>query len=147
VKWLILFLASSSAFAQTCDYNHKAQERYQYQIESVSGKDIFNRTYDSGASECTVKLDVIINSRMYPVKGSYIYGPDIPQSVACDRAELQAKENALMKFSPVKINSQKNMDCSLTSSKKEETVNVCRQWRTIFVDGVKTKGWKDICND
>ena len=147
MRWLIPILISTSAVAQPCDYDHKSQETYKYQISKVSVNNITNRTYDNGAAECIVALTVDIEGILYATTGAYIYGPDISQKVACERAELDAKESIIAQVSPVKINSEKNLNCSLTSSKKEKIVSACRQWRTIFIDGVKTKGWKDICND
>lgn len=142
-----LVIVSGSAFGQTpCDYDHKAKETYRYTISSINNVSKVSVDISDGARKCVARMSVQIDSKWYDTEGQYVYGPDVPESVACERAVLKGKELALSKVSPVVISSEKNMACSLTNKKEMGIVTSCRKWKTVYIDGVKTKAWRNDCD-
>lgn len=138
-----LVIVSCTAFGQTpCEYDHKANETYKFNISSISNVNTFSVNIGDKARKCVARMSVLINSQWFPAEGEYVYGPDVPESIACERAVLDGKEKVLGLVSPVIINSKKNVQCSLTRTEKPSIVNTCRRWKTVYIDGVKTKAWR-----
>ena len=135
------------AFAESpCDYDHQSSETYQLQIEATD--DIQSKSYDiaEGARKCVVNMNIMVESVWHPSEGTYVYGPDIPETTACERAELKAKENLIKDLSPVIINSKKNLNCQLTNNIKVSKVEECKEWKTIWIDGQEKRGWRNTCD-
>ena len=142
-----LVIVSCSAFGQTpCEYDHKAKETYKYTISSISNVKTSTINIGDQARKCVARMSVQINSDWHLAEGQYVFGPDVPEKVACDRAVLNAKESILSQVSPVTISSNKNVQCSLTSTEKTSIVSTCRRWKTVYIDGVKTKAWRNVCD-
>jgi hypothetical protein len=148
----LLWLASchpAYASGSPCDYDHQSSETYQLQIEATD--DIQSKSYDiaEGARKCVVDMKIMVENVWHPSDGTYVYGPDIPETTACERAELKAKENLIKLLSPVIINSEKNLNCQLTNKpivSKIDKVSNCKEWKTIWIDGVEKRGWRNICD-
>ena len=143
-------LCSSAAYSTTpCDYDHNASENYTFTINAI--KNVSYETLDIAdtARKCVANIELLINDEWRKSNGVYVFGPDISQKLACERAELSAKENALKRYSPVNINSEKNLNCELTQNKKAATIEKvenCREWKTVFVNGIQTRAWRNICD-
>lgn len=148
--------ATTAHATSPCDLKTNATLKYRYEIQSMDT--VTSRSYDigEGARKCVVNFAAMVNGKWYPTQGVYVYGPDITEKNACGRAELKAKENILKQVSPVIVNSEKNMNCSLTSKPKPviiktkvRGVSSCREkrtYKTVYVKGMPLTAWRKSCD-
>jgi len=117
---LICTLLTTTALATEtpCDYQSKDKLVYEGSIESVRviKKDV--QKYVEDTRKCTMKLESRVYGKWYPSTGSYIFGPDMSEVDACERAENRAKIKVMRTIIPETLKSEKNLKCDLTSPKK-----------------------------
>ena len=117
---LICTLLTTTALATEtpCDYKSKDKLIYEGSIESVRvvKKDV--QKYVEDTRKCTMRLESRVNGKWYPSTGEYIFGPDMSEVDACERAENRAKIKVMRTIIPETIKSEKNLKCDLTSPKK-----------------------------
>ena len=65
-----------------------------------------------------VSIEARVDGKWYPSKGEYVFGPDMSQVDACTHAEDRAKKQVMREKIPETLKSEKNLNCSLTKSKK-----------------------------
>ena len=65
-----------------------------------------------------VSIEARVDGEWYPSKGEYMFGPDMSQVDACTHAEDRAKKQVMREKIPETLKSEKNLNCSLTKSKK-----------------------------
>ena len=117
---LICTLLTTTALATEtpCDYKSKDKLIYEGSIESVRvvKKDV--QKYVEDTRKCTMRLESRVNGKWYPSTGEYIFGPDMSEVDACERAENRAKIKVMRTIIPETLKSEKNLKCDLTSPKK-----------------------------
>ena len=117
---LFCTLLTSTALATEtpCDYTTKTKVVYEGSIESVRvvKKDV--QKYVEDTRKCTMNIEARIKGKWYPSTGSYIFGPDMSEVDACERAENRAKIKVMRTIIPETLKSEKNLKCDLTSPKK-----------------------------
>ena len=116
---LICTLLTTTALATEtpCDYKSKDKLIYEGSIESVRvvKKDV--QKYVEDTRKCTMRLESRVNGKWYPSTGEYIFGPDMSEVDACERAENRAKIKVMRTIIPETLKSEKNLKCDLTSPK------------------------------
>ena len=118
---IVLTLLSSTALAATpCDYKVNDTITYKGSIESVRliSKDIQTNPKIKDIRKCVVSIEARVDDKWYPSKGEYMFGPDMSQVNACTHAEDRAKKQVMREKIPETLKSEKNLNCSLTKSKK-----------------------------
>ena len=128
-----------------CDYDHQSSETYQLKIQATDKIERSSHDIAEGARKCVANMSIMVEDVWHPSEGTYVYGPDVPETTACDRAELKAKENLSKNLSPVTINSEKNLNCQLTNKQSTSKVDNCKEWKTIWIDGQEKRGWRNTC--
>ena len=117
---LVCTLLTTTALATEtpCDYQSKDKLVYEGSIESVRvvKKDV--QKYVEDTRKCTMRLESRVNGKWYPSTGEYIFGPDMSEVDACERAENRAKIKVMRTIIPETLKSEKNLKCDLTSPKK-----------------------------
>ena len=113
-------LLSTTALATEtpCDFKSKDKLIYEGKIESVRvvKKDV--QKYVEDTRKCTMKMESRVDGKWYPSTGEYIFGPDMSEGDACERAENRAKIKVMRTVIPETLKSEKNLKCDLTSPKK-----------------------------
>ena len=116
---LITALLSTTALATEtpCDFQSKDKLIYEGKIESVRvvKKDV--KKYVEDTRKCTMKMESRVKGEWYPSTGEYIFGPDMSEVDACERAENRAKIKVMRTIIPETLKSEKNLKCDLTSVK------------------------------
>ena len=118
---IVLTLLSSTALAETpCDYKVNDTITYKGSIESVRliSKDIQANPKIKDIRKCIVSIEARVDGKWHPSKGEYMFGPDMSQVEACTHAEDRAKKQVMREKIPETLKSEKNLNCSLTKSKK-----------------------------
>lgn len=113
-------LLSTTALATEtpCDFKSKDKLIYEGSIESVRvvKKDV--QKYVEDTRKCTMKMESRVDGKWHPSTGEYIFGPDMSEVDACERAENRAKIKVMRTVIPETLKSEKNLKCDLTSPKK-----------------------------
>ena len=120
-KLPFLLLFSTTALANTpCDYKVDDKIIYQGHIESVRliSKSVESIPKIKDIRKCMVSIEARVNDKWHPSKGEYMFGPDMSQVEACTHAEDRAKKQVMRQKIPETLKSEKNLNCSLTKSKK-----------------------------
>ena len=117
---LVGTLLSTTALATEtpCDFKSKDTLVFEGSIESVRvvKKDV--QKYVEDTRKCTMKMESRVDGKWYPSTGQYIFGPDMSEVDACERAENRAKIKVMRTVIPETLKSEKNLKCDLTSPKK-----------------------------
>ena len=118
---VVLTLLSSTALAEIpCDYKVNDNIIYEGKIESVRlvSKSVEKVPKVKDIRKCMVSIEARVDGKWYPSKGEYMFGPDMSQMDACTHAEDRAKKQVMREKIPETLKSEKNLNCSLTKSKK-----------------------------
>ena len=118
---VVLTLLSSTALAEIpCDYKVNDNIIYEGKIESVRlvSKSVEKVPKVKDIRKCMVSIEARVNGEWHPSKGEYMFGPDMSQVDACTHAEDRAKKQVMREKIPETLKSEKNLNCSLTKSKK-----------------------------
>ena len=118
---VVLTLLSSTALAEIpCDYKVNDKIIYEGKIESVRlvSKSVEKVPKVKDIRKCMVSIEARVDGEWYPSKGEYMFGPDMSQVDACTHAEDRAKKQVMREKIPETLKSEKNLNCSLTKSKK-----------------------------
>ena len=118
---VVLTLLSSTALAEIpCDYKVNDNIIYEGKIESVRlvSKSVEKVPKVKDIRKCMVSIEARVDGKWYPSKGEYMFGPDMSQVDACTHAEDRAKKQVMREKIPETLKSEKNLNCSLTKSKK-----------------------------
>ena len=112
-------LISSLAFQAHSQCFYKSDDNLAYvgHIEStkIESKKVF--PYVDDTRKCRVTLQSRIEGQWYPANAEYVFGPDMSESDACRQAETRAKRKIMNEILPETMNSQRNLDCDLTTVK------------------------------
>ena len=120
---LPLVILCNSAFAidvndVNCNYSDKTQ------VESVGTIDGV-RNYNSKATDyaeekriCAVTFDAKVGEKWYKTKGFYIYGPEMSQNEACNKAKDKAKVKVLEQHTPQLVTSDVEHTCTEKTPEK-----------------------------
>ena len=112
-------LLSTTALATEtpCDFKSKDKLIYEGKIESVRVVKKDAQKYVEDTRKCTMKMESRVDGKWYPSTGQYIFGPDLSEVDACERAENRAKIKVMRTIIPETLKSEKNLKCDLTSVK------------------------------
>lgn len=111
-KFLFIALIPITAIASnTCDYQHQVVGKYTKEITKVENidREVFSDT--DSTRKCIVSLDAWIDGLQHNTQGSFSFGPDISETIACGHAEQRAKENLIRRVSPEMLSANTNMIC------------------------------------
>ena len=121
---LVILCNSAFAIDVNCNYSDKTQ------VESVGTIDGV-RDYNSKATDyaeekriCAVTFDAKVGEKWYKTKGFYIYGPEMSQNEACNKAKDKAKVKVLEQHTPQLVTSDVEHTCTeKTPEKQAVTIN------------------------
>ena len=122
VIWIIVIVVllrccnHNDAFAleADCKYIDKTVAKTTGIIESTRNFRRETAVYAEEKRVCAVKIDVKIDEKWHKTKGFYIFGPNMAENEACDKALNKAKVSALQQHAPEEIDSETEYVCNET---------------------------------
>jgi len=111
---LPLVVLCNSVFAAdvNCDYSDKTVVQSTGQIEGMKNYSKEVTDYAEDKRVCAVKFDAKVGEKWYETKNFYIYGPDMSQTEACNKAKDKAKVLVLEKHAPQLVTSDVEHTCT-----------------------------------
>ena len=114
----------SLALEAECDYTDNTTVKTVGTITSVQNFHSETANYHENHRVCVVKFDVKINGTWQKAHDYYVFGPDLSENTACEKATEKAKVKALEQFAPVRVNSQTQSVCAEITQPKERVVYI-----------------------
>jgi hypothetical protein len=132
-----LVISSSTAYAleAKCNYTDKTVAKTTGIIESTRNFRRETAVYAEEKRVCAVKIDVKIDENWQEAKGFYIFGPNMSENEACDKALNKAKVAALQQHAPEEIDSETEHVCNETIKVKEAKVETPKEAPAQTVNG------------
>jgi hypothetical protein len=99
-KAIVLMLSSPTSAYANCVYQNDVESNWTKSIQSVSNVDRKVFPYVDDTRKCVMKMQVVIDGVPYPAIADYVFGPDMTENTACDKATIKAKKELIGKVSP-----------------------------------------------
>jgi len=115
---LVILCNSAFALDVNCDYSDKTQVK---SIGTIDGIRNFTSKVADYAEEkrvCAVKFDAKVGKKWYETKNFYVFGPDMSQTEACNKAKDKAKIAVLEKHAPQLVTSNVEHVCTEKTPEK-----------------------------
>jgi len=152
MKWItpvatLFLLSTCSNPAPACEYETSDEFIFQGSIESVriEKKNVF--PYVDDTRKCRITIQAKIDGQWYPSTDDFVFGPDVSEMDACDKAENRAKIKVMRAIIPETLKSKRKLKCSkkdLTMPKKSCKV----MFMNVSMNGLGQQKVKvDLCDD
>lgn len=117
-------LLSGSAYALdaavvNCNYSDKTQVKSVGTIDGIRNFTSKTADYAEEKRICAVKFDAKVGKKWYKTKNFYVFGPDMSQTDACNKAKDKAKITVLEEHAPQLVTNNVEHVCT---EKTPETV-------------------------
>ncbi len=149
----VLGLASCNyAVADTpCDYVKDVQTNWTQQIEKTENIERNVFPYVEDTRKCVMTMNITINGQTYPTEGSYVFGPDMTENLACDNATVNAKKSIISQVSPEVLSANTDMVCKSEDLPKviaapQPEVNIVQKPIVIAQNNTVQGEWVDVGN-
>ena len=100
-----------------CNYESNTTSEYQGVVESIKLEQRHVFPYVDDTRKCNVVIQAKLKDTWYPSTGTYVFGPDMAETKACNLAENRAKVKIIRAHLPEKLVNRKNLKCDLTNIK------------------------------
>jgi hypothetical protein len=114
---LVMALCTPALADSECTYIDKTVVKTTGTIEQTRNYEYETAKYTDDKRVCAVKLDAKIGGKWIKTQDFYVFGPEMSQNEACNKAKDKAKVKVLEKYVPQVITSNTNHQC------REEIVN------------------------
>lgn len=94
-----------------CSYDVNISSTTAKTIQKIKNTNYNTVGYYKEARQCIATFDAKIDGKWYIAEGSYIYGPDVSESLACKKAKQKAKVNIISQVSPEYVSSETIYAC------------------------------------
>ena len=111
---------------KNCDYTDTTVSKTAGTITATRNYKSATADYSENHRVCVVKFDANIDGKWQKAHANYIFGPNLSQNDACEKAKEKAKVKVLEKHAPVVINSNTQNKCVETLRSKPKVVYVDR---------------------
>ena len=120
-------LLSGSAYALdaavvNCNYSDNTQVKSVGTIDGIRNFTSKTAEYAEEKRICAVKFDAKVGKKWYKTKGFYVFGPDMSQTEACNKAKDKAKITVLEEHAPQLVTN--NVEHVCTEKTPERVVKV-----------------------
>ena len=121
---LPLVILCNSAFAVdvNCNYSDNTQVKSVGTIDGIRNFTSKTAEYAEEKRICAVKFDAKVGKKWYKTKGFYVFGPDMSQTEACNKAKDKAKITVLEEHAPQLVTN--NVEHVCTEKTPERVVKV-----------------------
>lgn len=115
-----LLVLCNSVFAAdvNCDYSDKTVVKTTGKIDGIRNYSSKVADYAEEKRVCAVKFDAKVGKKWYETKNFYIFGPDMSQTEACNKAKDKAKVMVLEQHTPQLVTSDVEHVCTEKTPKK-----------------------------
>ena len=111
-KIAMAMLLCSPAFAESeCEYIDMTHVKTIGNIEQTRNYEQETAHYAEEKRVCAVKIDVKIGKNWVKTQDFYVFGPEMSQNDACNKAKDKAKIKALEKFNPQVVTNNVKQQC------------------------------------
>lgn len=115
-KAIVLMLSTPTSAYANCVYQNDVESNWTKSIQSVSNVDRKVFPYVDDTRKCVMKMQVVIDGVPYPAIADYVFGPDMTENTACDKATIKAKKELIGKVSPEILTAKTNQKCKVVTS-------------------------------
>ena len=145
ISILILMLVATNAdsFEVNCEYTDKTTAELVGKIDGIRNFESKTADYAEEKRICAVGFEAKIGKKWYKTRGFYVFGPDMSQTEACNKAKDKAKLKVLEQFAPQLITSNTDHYCEEKTPEKVVEPPVIQEKRWVSVtdlDGPVTHG-------
>ena len=119
---LILHCGIASATEVRCDYSDRTIVKTVGTIDGIRNFSSKVANYAEEKRICAVKFDAKVGKKWYKTKNFYVFGPDMSQTEACNKAKDKAKITVLEQHAPQLVTS--NVEHVCTEKTPERVVKV-----------------------
>jgi len=109
-----------------CDYTDTTVSRTAGTITATRNYKSATADYSENHRVCVVQFDANMDGKWRKASANYIFGPNLSENVACEKAKEKAKIKVLEQHAPVIINSKTQNKCVETLRSKPKVVYVDR---------------------
>ena len=95
-----------------CEYVKDVNTTWTQQIEKTTDIERNVFPYVEDTRKCVMTMDVTINGQTYPTEGTYVFGPDMTENIACENATVNAKKSIISQVSPEILSAKTELNCS-----------------------------------
>ena len=134
---LILACGSANALEVNCDYSDKTIVKTVGKIDAIKNYQYKVADYAEEKRICAVNFDAKIGENWYNTKNFYVFGPEMSQNEACNKAKDKAKVSVLEDNAPQVVENEIEHICEETivhaDPKPAVTNNQSRQQQDIII--------------
>ena len=131
---LILVCGSANALEVTCDYSDRTVVKTVGKIEKTRNFRKETADYAEEKRVCAVKFDAKIGNNWVETHDFYVFGPEMSENNACDKAKEKAKVKALVQFAAQNVTSIQEEICDETVEVKDNIVEEKVIREVVYVD-------------
>ena len=139
---LILHCGIASATEVRCDYSDRTIVKTVGTIDGIRNFSSKVANYAEEKRICAVKFDAKVGKKWYKTKNFYVFGPDMSQTEACNKAKDKAKITVLEQHAPQLVTS--NVEHVCTEKTPERVVEVIKPVQTKQVSTTKWVSGTDL---
>ena len=142
---LIIMLVATNANTTevNCEYTDKTTAELVGKIDGIRNFESKTKDYAEEKRICAVGFEAKIGKKWYKTRDFYVFGPDMSQSEACNKAKDRAKLKVLEQHSPQLVTSNVEHYCEEKTPEKvvEAPVKQEKRWVSVTdLDGPVTHG-------
>ena len=115
---LVILCNSAFALDVNCDYSDKTQVKSVGTIDGIRNYNSEVADYAEDKRVCAVKFDAKVGKKWYETKNFYVFGPDMSQTEACNKAKDKAKIAVLEQHAPQLVTSNVEHVCTEKTPEK-----------------------------
>jgi len=135
---LVILCNSAFALDVNCDYSDKTQVKSVGTIDGIRNYNSEVADYAEDKRVCAVKFDAKVGKKWYETKNFYVFGPDMSQTEACNKAKDKAKIAVLEQHAPQLVTSNVEHVCTEKTPEKvvEKDPKPINDWETANVPNI-----------
>ena len=130
---LLLIATNVDSTEVNCEYSDKTTAELVGKIDGIRNFESKTADYAEEKRVCAVGFEAKIRQKWYKTRSFYVFGPDMSQSEACNKAKDKAKIQVLEQFAPQLVTSNVNHYCEEKTPEKivEAPVKQEKRWVSV----------------
>ena len=144
IMLIIMLIATNAGSTEVnCEFSDKTTAELVGKIDGIRNFESKTADYAEEKRVCAVGFEAKIGKKWYKTRDFYVFGPDMSQSEACNKAKDKAKLKVLEQFAPQLVTSNVNHYCEEKTPEKivEAPVKQEKKWISVTdLDGPVTHG-------
>ena len=112
------FITDTNSTEVNCEYSDKTTAKLVGKIDGIRNFESKTKDYAEEKRICAVGFEAKIGKKWYKTRDFYVFGPDMSQSEACNKAKDRAKLKVLEQHSPQLVTSNVEHYCEEKTPEK-----------------------------